>query len=132
MHSMYSGINISQTDARPMYLQIMEQIQQRIAAGDWAAGRELPSIRVLAADLKVSVITIKRAYLDLESEGVIVTRHGKGSFVADVNGLAGELQEEKLAEHLATAAGIAVTLGLSEDELAARLRRVHKTLGKKK
>lgn len=129
---MYSGLNISQTDARPMYLQIMEQIRQRIAAGDWAAGRELPSIRVLAADLRVSVITIKRAYLDLESEGVIVTRHGKGSFVADVNGLAGELQEEKLDEHLTAAAGIATGLGMSADDLAARLRRVHKTLEKKK
>ncbi|MEO8062183.1 MAG: GntR family transcriptional regulator [Pseudomonadota bacterium] len=115
-----------------MYLQIMEQIRQRIAAGDWAAGRELPSIRVLAADLRVSVITIKRAYLDLESEGVIVTRHGKGSFVADVNGLAGELQEEKLDEHLTAAAGIATGLGMSADDLAARLRRVHKTLEKKK
>jgi GntR family transcriptional regulator len=129
---MYSGLNISQTDARPMYLQIMEQIRQRIAAGEWPAGRELPSIRVLAAELRVSVITIKRAYLDLESEGVIVTRHGKGSFVADVNGLAGELQEEKLDEHLTAAAGIAAGLGLSADDLAARLRHVHKTLERKK
>src|SRR6186713_3479054 len=103
---MYSGISISQTDPRPMYLQIMEQIRARIAAGDWAAGKELPSIRALAADLAVSVITIKRAYLDLESEGVIVTRHGKGSFVADVNGLAGELREAQLDEHLAEAAQI--------------------------
>src|SRR3954463_11291719 len=93
---MHSGLNISQTDARPMYLQIMEQIRQRIAAGDWAPGRELPSIRALAAGLSVSVITIKRAYLDLETEGLIVTRHGKGSFVAEVNGLAGELQEEAI------------------------------------
>jgi GntR family transcriptional regulator len=128
---MYSGMNISQTDARPMYLQIMEQIRQRIAVGDWAAGKELPSIRVLAANLRVSVITVKRAYLDLESEGVIVTRHGKGSFVADVNGLAGELQEEKLDEHLQAAAGIAAQLGFSEEELAARLRRAQRDIKKK-
>jgi GntR family transcriptional regulator len=128
---MYSGINISQTDARPMYLQIMEQIRARIAAGDWPAGRELPSIRVLAAALNVSVITIKRAYLDLESEGVIVTRHGKGSFVADVNGLAGELQEEKLDEHLSAAAGIGRQLGLTSDELADRLRRAFRNVDKK-
>jgi GntR family transcriptional regulator len=128
---MYSGINISQTDARPMYLQIMEQIRQRIAAGDWAAGRELPSIRVLAADLRVSVITVKRAYLDLESEGVIVTRHGKGSFVADVNGLAGELQEGKLDEHLAAAAELARTLGITAEELAKRLERARRGLEKK-
>jgi len=123
---MYSGINISQTDARPLYLQIMEQIRARIAAGDWAAGKELPSIRALAAALNVSVITIKRAYLDLENEGVIVTRHGKGSFVADVNGLAGELQEEKLDNHLNEAVGLARQLGLAEEDLAARLRRVFK------
>ena len=123
---MYSGINISQTDARPMYLQIMAQIRARIAAGDWPAVRELPSIRALAAALNVSVITIKRAYLDLESEGVIVTRHGKGSFVAEVNGLAGELQEEKLDSHLNEAAGLARRLGITEEELAARLRRAIK------
>jgi GntR family transcriptional regulator len=128
---MHSGLHISQTDERPMYLQIMEQIRQRIAAGDWAAGKELPSIRALAAGLAVSVITVKRAYLDLESEGVIVTRHGKGSFVADVNGLAGELQEEKLDEHLQAAAGIARGLGLTDDELAARLRRTQRDLNKK-
>jgi len=128
---MYSGLNISQTDARPMYLQIMEQIRARIAAGDWTPGKELPSIRALAAGLNISVITVKRAYLDLESEGVIVTRHGKGSFVADVNGLAGELKEEQLEGHLAQAAEIGHLLGLTPDDLAARLRRALKTLDKK-
>jgi GntR family transcriptional regulator len=129
---MYSGITISQTDARPMYLQIMEQIRARIAAGDWPAGRELPSIRALAAGLNVSVITIKRAYLDLETEGVIVTRHGKGSFVADVNGLAVELKDAKLEEHLAEASALGHQLGLTEDELAARLRRIHRNLENRK
>jgi len=128
---MYSGIHISQTDARPMYLQIMEQIRARIAAGDWEAGKELPSIRALAAALNVSVITIKRAYLDLENEGVIVTRHGKGSFVADVNGLAGELRDAQLEQHLTEAASIGRELGLSPDELAERIRRAHRNLEKK-
>jgi GntR family transcriptional regulator len=128
---MYSGISISQTDTRPMYLQILEQIRARVAAGDWAAGKELPSIRALAAALNVSVITVKRAYLDLETEGVIVTRHGKGSFVADANGLAGELHEGKLDEHLAQAATLGRLLGLTEDELAARLRRAQKDVDKK-
>jgi len=129
---MYSGISISQTDARPMYVQIMEQIRQRIAAGDWSAGKELPSIRARAADLSVSVIAVKRAYLDLETGGVIVTRHGKGSFVADVNGLAGELQEVKLDEHLAAAAEIGRALGLNDEELATRLRRIQHDMEKKK
>jgi len=128
---MYSGIQISQTDPRPMYLQILEQIRARIAARDWPPGKELPSIRALAAGLNISVITVKRAYLDLETEGVIVTRHGKGSFVADVNGLAGDLKEAQLDEHLAQAAEIGRQLGHDEQELTARLRAALKTLEKK-
>lgn len=119
---MHSGLLISQTDARPMYLQILEQIRQRVAAGDWPPGKELPSIRALAADLRVSVITVKRAYLELEAEGVIVTRHGKGSFVADAQDLAQAVHRSELDTHLAAAAGIARTLGMEEQELIARLR----------
>ena len=128
---MYSSLHISQTDARPMYLQIMEQIRARIAAGDWPAGQELPSIRTLAAALGVSVITIKRAYQELESEGVIVTRHGKGSFVAEDGNPAGALHNRKLDEHLEAAAGLARQLGLSRDELVSRLRNAYRTLDPK-
>ena len=60
---MHSDILISQSDGRPMYLQIMEQIKQRVAVGEWAPGEEIPSIRQLAVSLSVSVITVKRAYL---------------------------------------------------------------------
>jgi GntR family transcriptional regulator len=119
---MHSSLFISQTDARPMYLQIVEQIRQRVAAGDWPAGQELPSIRALAADLRVSVITVKRAYLDLESEGVIVTRHGKGSFVADAQGLAKDMRLAQLDTHLAAASEIARSLAMPESELIERLR----------
>ncbi|HEY0955097.1 MAG TPA: GntR family transcriptional regulator [Roseateles sp.] len=120
---MHSSLVISQADARPMYLQITEQIRMRVAAGDWPPGKELPSIRSLAADLKVSVITVKRAYLDLEAEGVIVTRHGKGSFVADAQDRVQATQRAELDAHLAAAGRIATTLGMGEEELMARLRR---------
>ena len=128
---MHSALNISQTDARPMYLQIVEQIRQRIAVGDWSPGQELPSIRALAVDLRVSVITVKRAYFDLENEGVIATRHGKGSFVADAAGIATELHYQKLDTHLEAAAEMGRQLGLTEAELATRLRRATRTLGHK-
>jgi len=121
---MHSSLVISQADARPMYLQITEQIRMRVAAGDWPPGRELPSIRALAADLKVSVITVKRAYLDLEAEGVIVTRHGKGSFVAEAQGRMQAAQRAELDAHLAAAARIATTLGMADDEVMDRLRSV--------
>ena len=84
---MSSSFVISQTDKRPIYLQIMEQIKQRVAVGDWTEGQAIPSIRQLAVDLQVSVITVKRAYLELEREGVIVTQQGKGSQVASNPGL---------------------------------------------
>jgi transcriptional regulator, GntR family len=73
---------LSQKDGRPMYLQIMEQIKQRVAQGDWAQGEKVPSIRELAVATSVSVITVKRAYQELEREGVLVTQQGIGSFVA--------------------------------------------------
>jgi GntR family transcriptional regulator len=118
----HSLIVISQADARPMYVQIMEQIKQRVAVGDWSAGQEIPSIRQLAVDLRVSVITVKRAYLELEREGVIVTQHGKGSFVAASAGLGPRLLEKDLEKHLDQAARLGAQLGLSPDELASRLR----------
>jgi GntR family transcriptional regulator len=120
MHSA-GELLISQADRRPMYLQIMEQIRHRIAVGDWAPGRELPSIRALAASVQVSVITVKRAYLELEREGVIVTRHGIGSFVADSANLSVQLRRSEIDGHLASAARIGHQLGMTSDELTSRL-----------
>ena len=121
---MNSGLLISQADRRPMYLQITEQIRRRIATGDWPAGHELPSIRALAADTQVSVITIKRAYCDLEREGVIVTRQGRGTFVAARADLGTELRQRELDTHLQAAVDVGRTLGLSPDEMSERLRQV--------
>jgi GntR family transcriptional regulator len=118
----YDLLAISQTDKRPMYLQIMEQIKQRIAVGDWAEGQTIPSIRQLAVDLQVSVITVKRAYLELEREGVISTRHGKGSQVAGGGDLGRQLREAELEQHLDQAARLGAILGLEHEELEERLR----------
>ena len=70
---MNSPVTISHADRRPMYLQIMEQIRHRVAVGDWRPGQEIPSIRALAVTAQVSVITLKRADLELQREAVIVT-----------------------------------------------------------
>lgn len=105
-----------------MYLQIIEQIRRRIAVGDWPPGHELPSIRALAASTQVSVITIKRAYFDLERAGVIVTRQGRGSFVAEGAGLSTRLHFDELDGHLSAAATLGRALGLSVDDIELRLR----------
>src|SRR5262245_10122522 len=113
---------ISKADGRPMYLQIMEQIRQRIGVGDWAPGEEIPSIRQLAVALSVSVITVKRAYLELEREGVIVTQHGKGSTVASDPRLGPRLWDQELAQHLEQVVRLSTLLGLSIDAIERRLR----------
>src|SRR6201995_3544322 len=119
---MDSSFVISQSDKRPMYLQIMEQIKQQIAVGDWAEGQAIPSIRQLAVDLQVSVITVKRAYYELEREGVIVTQHGKGSGVASPAGLGARLREQQLEQHLEEASRVASQLGIPTKQLLGRLR----------
>jgi GntR family transcriptional regulator len=119
---MATGFVISQADRRPMYLQIIEQIKRRIAVGDWPPGYSIPSIRQLAADLQVSVITVKRAYLELEREGLILTQHGKGSTVAPDADLGARIHEEDLAKHLEQAVRLAGLLGLRPKELESRLR----------
>jgi GntR family transcriptional regulator len=119
---MHSDIVISQSDGRPMYQQIMEQIKQRVAVGEWAGGEEIPSIRQLAVALQVSVITVKRAYLELEREGVILTQHGKGSIVAPDPGLGQRLYDEELATHIDQVARLGALLGLGPDELASRVQ----------
>jgi GntR family transcriptional regulator len=116
---------ISRTDKRPMYLQIMEQMKQRIVVGDWAAGQAIPSIRQLAVDIGVSVITVKRAYLELEREGVIVTRQGKGCFVASDSDVGARIREQELAQRLEEAVRSAAMLGLSQKNLEKRIRAIY-------
>ena len=117
----HSWLVISQADPRPLYLQVIEQIQRRVAVGDLPPGTELPSIRQLASELQVSVITIKRAYLELERDGIISTRQGKGSVIADRPNLAATIQIRELESHLASAAELGLLLGLSKTELQKRL-----------
>jgi GntR family transcriptional regulator len=100
----------------------MDQIVQRIAVGDWPPNTPLPSIRELAAEIKVSVITVKRSYLELEREGVIVTQQGKGSWVSERVNLQ-SLQRRELMQHLEDAARLAASLGVSDDDLRAMLQR---------
>jgi len=86
------NIIISNSSAEPLYEQIVRQIKNQIIMGGLKPGESLPSIRTLAKDLHISVITTKRAYEELEKEGFIETVAGKGSFVAGQNK---ELLKEK-------------------------------------
>ena len=79
------NIIISNADGKPIYEQIAAQIKHAILTGELQPGETLPSIRALARDLRISVITTKRAYEDLEAAGFITTMPGRGSFVAPQN-----------------------------------------------
>ena len=128
--SIHSPFAISQTDGRPMYLQIIEQIRHKVAVGDWPPGADIPSIRQLAADLSVSVITVKRAYLELEREGVILTQQGRGSIVSHNPAISTGLWEQQLARALDETARLGHMLGLDAEELKSRLdRHLHQQKG---
>lgn len=90
-------IILSNSSDKPIYEQISSQVKAQILSGTLAAGAKLPSIRALASDLGVSVITTKRAYADLEAQGFIETVQGKGSFVAGGNM---ELLREERLKHI--------------------------------
>ena len=79
------NIIISNSSGKPIYEQITSQIKNMIVAGELKPGEALPSMRLLAKELRISVITTKRAYEDLEPDGYIYSVVGKGSFVADAN-----------------------------------------------
>lgn len=115
-------IIISNSSADPIYEQIVQQIKKEILTGELQEGDALPSIRSLAKELQISVITTKRAYTELEREGLIETVGGKGSFVAGQNK---ELLREKrlsiLEEKLAEVIEEAKLLQISRQELTEML-----------
>ncbi len=107
---------------QPIYDQIYSQIKTQIITGQLRPGEALPSIRALAKDLKISVITTKRAYDELEAEGLIDTVAGKGCFVAEKNlDLIREQQLRELESHLSAAAALAKSCGLTRRELEEML-----------
>ena len=111
-------IIISNSSTDPIYEQIAKQVKASIIQGKLEAGDNLPSIRGLARDLQVSVITTKRAYEELEKEGFIETMQGKGSFVASQNKeLLRERKLKIIEDKLAVVVKESKLLGIGQDEI---------------
>ena len=107
----------------PIYEQISQQLKAQILSGALPPGSALPSIRALAKDLRISVITTKRAYDELEREGFIYTVQGKGCFVAPKNTqLIREENLKKIEEHLEQIRRLAACCGLERTELEEMIR----------
>ena len=116
-------IIISNSSGKPIYEQITDQVKSQIMSGQLKAGDPLPSMRALAQSLRISVITTKRAYNDLEAEGFIETVAGKGSFVAAQDPqLLREANLRLAEEHVRIAVDVAKRSDIAEEELLEMVR----------
>lgn len=113
-------IIISNSSPVPIYEQIKNAFIEGITSGDLQAGDGLPSIRVLARDINISVMTIKKAYDALETEGYITSIQGKGSFVASINSeLKCEMARRKIEEHIEQIVDISNRYKIKKEEIFA-------------
>ena len=119
-------ILLSNTSGKPIYEQITAQIKSLILQGELIEGQALPSMRLLAKELRISVITTTRAYEDLERDGFIVTVPGKGCFVARQNRELVREEHLRLAqEHLEAAVSVARSGAISLQELTELLQLIY-------
>ena len=120
-------IILTNAGGQSIYDQIVSQVKAQILSGKLKEGDALPSLRALAKDLRISVITTKRAYEELEREGFIVSLTGKGSFVAGANTeLIREEHQRRLEDHLREAVSLSHLCGLDLDGLTSILSMLYK------
>lgn len=111
-------IILNNTSMIPIYEQLMEQIKNQIIKGEIEEQECLPSVRTLAAELKISALTVKKAYDRLEEEGFVVTVHGKGTFVAATDKqLAVEARRKVVEDDFLAAIDRARTVGMTKEEI---------------
>lgn len=121
------NIIISNSCGQPIYEQIVSQIKNMIISGSLKEGDALPSMRLLAKELRISVITTKRAYEELEREGFIVSYTGKGSFVASQNiELIKEQKYREIEEYLRKASDAAAGCDVGLEELVQMLEMIYR------
>ena len=122
----HMDIILSNSSGVPIYEQIEEQIKSQIMTGELMEGDALPSMRALAKDLKISIITTKRAYEDLERDGFIESVTGKGSFVKGINGdIIKENMMFAIQELMETAVDKAILGKVSYEELSEMLQLLY-------
>lgn len=112
------NIIINNSSMQPIYEQIVEQMKAEILKGDLVPDTMLPSVRTLSKDLRISALTVKKAYDALEQEGFVVTVHGKGSFVSSVNAnLAIEQQRREVEKAMLDSIRMGRSCGMRNDEM---------------
>lgn len=125
-------LNLSDLSDEPLHAQISRQIRAKILVGDLDGGDALPSIRGMAKGQRVSVITVQRAYDDLEREGLVRSRRGKGFWVSDLpNGRKNTMAEDRFADALKRLVDHAAAEGLSQADMRRILEQLLKEEGRK-
>ena len=120
-------LNLTDLSDEPLQSQIVRQIRARILAGDLPAGSDLPSIRAMARDQHISVITVQRAYENLEREGLIHSRRGKGFFVTELSEETKKgMAEQRLTQNMEPQIIAALAEGLSAESIAATITDIIK------
>lgn len=120
------NILISTLSQTPIYEQIQNQIKELVLSGKLKPEEQLPSIRLMAKDLKVGIITVKRAYQELENEGIIVNLQGKGCFVANIDKKKiKEVHIDMLKERLLDIKEFTDSTGISKDEVLVVLNEIY-------
>ena len=115
-------IIINNRSMEPIYEQLISQIKSGIISGEIADGEVLPSVRTMSADLRISALTVKKAYDRLEDEGFVTTVHGKGTFVNTADRqMAAEARRKAVEDDFAAAVQRAKAAGLDDDEIRAAL-----------
>lgn len=111
-------ILLNKTSMVPIYEQLIDQIKKEIISGELKDDEMLPSVRTLSGELRISSLTVKKAYDKLEEEGFVITVHGKGTFVAATDHqLAMEARRKSVEEEMAAAIDKAIALGMSKEEI---------------
>jgi len=117
-------LNLTDLSDEPLQSQIARQLRAKILAGEVPAGEVLPSIRALARETRVSVITVQRGYESLEREGLIHSRRGKGFFVSEIrDNRKKEMAAERLSSQLGPLIADAFSEGMSAEEIRAVFRK---------
>ena len=115
-------IIINNRSMEPIYEQLISQIKSGIINGEIADGEVLPSVRTMSADLRISALTVKKAYDRLEDEGFVTTVHGKGTFVNTADRqMAAEARRKAVEDDFSAAVQRAKAAGLDDDEIRAAL-----------
>jgi len=120
------NIVISNTSDKPIYQQLFEQISAQIIKGELGGNQGLPPIRTVAKELRISIITVKKAWEELEREGLIYSVVGRGCFVAELsNDDLGDIRDVMIDDKMSKDINYYKELGLTSDEIIAKIRKLY-------